>query len=80
MLIIFLIVPVVQGEDLVGIVTGRDLRFETKLDQPVSTIMTPKERLVTVEEGAVKVKSASCCTPTLSKKCWSSTINSSCAV
>lgn len=47
-------VPVVQGEDLVGIVTGRDLRFETKLDQPVSTIMTPKERLVTVEEGASK--------------------------
>ncbi|UJS23118.1 IMP dehydrogenase [Thiothrix winogradskyi] len=47
-------VPVVQGEDLVGIVTGRDLRFETQLDEPVSTIMTPKERLVTVEEGASK--------------------------
>ncbi|MEN9424705.1 MAG: dehydrogenase, partial [Pseudomonadota bacterium] len=47
-------VPVVEGEDLVGIVTGRDLRFETQLDQPVSTIMTPKERLVTVEEGASK--------------------------
>ncbi len=47
-------VPVVQGEDLVGIVTGRDLRFEINFDQPVSTIMTPKERLVTVEEGASK--------------------------
>jgi IMP dehydrogenase len=47
-------VPVVDGEDLVGIVTGRDLRFEINFDQPVSTIMTPKERLVTVEEGASK--------------------------
>ncbi len=45
-------VPVVLGEKLVGIVTGRDLRFETHLDQPVSSIMTPQERLVTVGEGA----------------------------
>jgi len=45
-------VPVVQGEDLVGIVTSRDLRFETRYDSPVSRIMTPKERLVTVKEGA----------------------------
>jgi IMP dehydrogenase len=45
-------VPVVEGEDLVGIVTSRDLRFETKLDSPVSRIMTPKDRLVTVREGA----------------------------
>ncbi|RKZ94691.1 MAG: IMP dehydrogenase, partial [Gammaproteobacteria bacterium] len=37
-------VPVVDGDDLVGIVTSRDLRFETHLDQPVSAIMTPKER------------------------------------
>ena len=44
-------VPVVVGNDLVGIVTGRDVRFETRLDQPVSNIMTPKERLVTVMEG-----------------------------
>ncbi|HPQ96469.1 MAG TPA: IMP dehydrogenase, partial [Thiolinea sp.] len=49
-------VPVVQGEDLVGIVTGRDLRFETRFDQPVSTIMTPRERLVTVQEGASKME------------------------
>jgi IMP dehydrogenase len=47
-------VPVVDGENLLGIVTGRDLRFETHMDEPVSTIMTPKERLVTVEEGADK--------------------------
>ena len=46
--------PVVEGEDLVGIVTSRDRRFETNLDKPVSSIMTPKERLVTVKEGASK--------------------------
>lgn len=45
-------VPVVDGEDLVGIVTNRDLRFETRYDNPVSVIMTPKERLITVREGA----------------------------
>ena len=49
-------VPVVEGEQLVGIVTSRDLRFETRLDSPVSTIMTPKDRLVTVEEGASRDK------------------------
>jgi IMP dehydrogenase len=47
-------VPVVEGENLVGIVTSRDLRFETQLDGPVTEIMTPKERLVTVREGASK--------------------------
>ncbi len=45
-------VPVVDGDKLVGIVTNRDLRFETNYDAPVSTIMTPKERLITVREGA----------------------------
>ena len=45
-------VPVVDGSDLVGIVTSRDLRFETRFDDPVSKIMTPRERLVTVREGA----------------------------
>lgn len=45
-------VPVVDGEELVGIVTNRDLRFETRYDEPVSAVMTPKERLVTVKEGA----------------------------
>jgi IMP dehydrogenase len=47
-------VPVVDGDALVGIVTSRDLRFETHLDAPVSSIMTPKERLVTVLEGTGK--------------------------
>jgi IMP dehydrogenase len=45
-------VPVVDGEQLVGIVTRRDLRFEKKQDDPVRNIMTRKERLVTVREGA----------------------------
>ena len=45
-------VPVVRGEDLEGIVTSRDLRFESRMDAPVSQIMTPRERLVTVQEGA----------------------------
>ncbi|HET9748650.1 MAG TPA: IMP dehydrogenase [Casimicrobiaceae bacterium] len=43
--------PVVEGRRVVGIVTNRDLRFETNLDQPVSAIMTPASRLVTVPEG-----------------------------
>ena len=45
-------VPVVENKETLGIVTHRDLRFETQLDAPVSTVMTPKERLVTVREGA----------------------------
>ena len=45
-------VPVVDGEKLIGIVTNRDVRFETHLDKPVSLVMTPKDRLVTVKEGA----------------------------
>ena len=43
--------PVCDGGKVVGIVTGRDLRFETRYDQPVREIMTPRERLVTVPEG-----------------------------
>ena len=43
--------PVVDGGKVVGIVTGRDLRFETRYDQAVSAIMTPRERLITVPEG-----------------------------
>ena len=45
-------VPVVDGGQLVGIVTGRDMRFETRLEDPVRNIMTRKDRLVTVREGA----------------------------
>ena len=44
--------PVIDQGRVVGIVTGRDLRFETRYDQPVRDIMTPRERLVTVREGA----------------------------
>ena len=44
--------PVVQGKQVVGIITNRDLRFEEELDASVSSKMTPKERLVTVKEGA----------------------------
>jgi IMP dehydrogenase len=45
-------VPVVDGDELVGIVTSRDMRFEKKPDDPVRHIMTKKDRLVTVREGA----------------------------
>src|SRR5690625_706768 len=44
--------PVVQGDQLVGIVTNRDLRFEERLDLAVTEVMTPKDRLVTMREGA----------------------------
>ncbi|UCE32354.1 MAG: IMP dehydrogenase [Burkholderiales bacterium] len=44
--------PVVEGDRVVGIVTNRDLRFEDRLDAPVRLVMTPRERLVTVPEGA----------------------------
>ena len=44
--------PVLEGSRVVGIVTNRDLRFETRLEAPVRDIMTPRERLVTVDERA----------------------------
>ncbi len=44
--------PVLDGKRVVGIVTNRDLRFEDNLDQPVKNIMTPRDKLVTVKEGA----------------------------
>ena len=44
--------PVVKGDKVIGIVTNRDLRFETRLDQPVKNIMTPQKNLITVREGA----------------------------
>ncbi|MBI4696955.1 MAG: IMP dehydrogenase [Gammaproteobacteria bacterium] len=47
-------VPVVKGNELIGIVTSRDLRFETRFDAPVSEIMTPQDRLITVRENAPK--------------------------
>ncbi|RYX91516.1 MAG: CBS domain-containing protein, partial [Comamonadaceae bacterium] len=42
--------PVLDGGKVVGIVTGRDMRFESRMDVPISTIMTPRERLITVSE------------------------------
>ena len=45
-------VPVVRGSELLGIVTGRDIRFETRMDAKVAEVMTPKERLVTADEDA----------------------------
>ena len=47
-------VPVVKDGKVVGIVTGRDTRFETNLEQPVSNIMTGQDRLVTVREHESK--------------------------
>ncbi len=47
-------VPVLDKDNLVGIVTSRDLRFETHLDEPIESAMTAKEELVTVKEGASK--------------------------
>ncbi len=47
-------VPVVDGNELVGIVTSRDLRFETRLDESIANVMTPKARLVTVKEDFTK--------------------------
>lgn len=46
--------PVVKDGELIGLVTSRDVRFETVLDKPVSDLMTPKDKLVTVKEGASK--------------------------
>ncbi len=46
--------PVVEGSTVVGIVTNRDLRFETNLDQSIKNIMVPKDRLVTVKEGSTR--------------------------
>ena len=46
--------PVIEDTKIVGIVTNRDLRFETNLKQPVKNVMTPRERLITVSEGASK--------------------------
>lgn len=45
-------VPVVEGQDLVGIVTNRDIRFESQMDLHVSDVMTPREQLVTADENA----------------------------
>jgi IMP dehydrogenase len=46
--------PVLKGDKVVGIVTNRDLRFETKLDQQIKSIMTPQRKLITVRDGATR--------------------------
>lgn len=46
--------PVVNNGHLVGIVTSRDIRFETNLSLKIADVMTPKERLITVKEGATR--------------------------
>jgi len=46
--------PVLKGDKVVGIVTNRDMRFETKLDQQIKTIMTPQRKLITVRDGATR--------------------------
>ena len=48
--------PVVKNGKVAGIVTNRDLRFETQLDQPVKAIMTPQRKLITVREGATRAE------------------------
>ena len=52
--------PVMDGGRVAGIVTGRDLRFETRYDLAVSHIMTPRERLVTVPDGTTLVRPRCC--------------------
>ncbi len=46
--------PVVEGKQLVGIITNRDIRFESNMEQKVVNLMTPKERLITIKEGATR--------------------------
>ena len=70
--------PVVEGESLVGIVTNRDLRFETRLDQPVANVMTPKDRLVTVNEGTRRDEVLRLLHHHRIEKYWSSTMPSGC--
>ena len=71
-------VPVIDDDKLAGIVTSRDLRFETRYDEPVSQVMTPKEKLVTVKEGRHATRYRACCTSTGSRKYWWWTRTSTC--
>lgn len=71
--------PVVTEEnELVGIITGRDVRFVTDLTQPVTAVMTPKERLVTVKEGEAREVVLQKCTKNALKKRWWWTTASTC--
>jgi IMP dehydrogenase len=61
---------VTEDNELVGIITGRDVRFVTDLNQPVSVYMTPKERLVTVREGESREVVLPKCTKNALRKRW----------
>ena len=66
-------VPITKHGRLVGILTNRDLRFETRLDLPISEVMT-KENLITVPVGTtLSKKPTRCCTVIRWKSCWSLT-------
>jgi IMP dehydrogenase len=69
--------PVCDGGKVVGIVTGRDLRFETRYDQPVREIMTPRERLVTVPDGTTPAEAKALLNKHKLERCWWSTMPSS---
>jgi IMP dehydrogenase len=66
--------PVCDGGKVVGIVTGRDLRFETRYDLPVSQIMTPREKLVTVPDGTTISQAKVLLNHSRSSVCWLSTM------
>ena len=64
-------VPVVDGSKVVGIVTHRDLRFEDKLDAPVSSVMTPQAAPDHGARERAEGRGAdACCTSTASRRCW----------
>ena len=71
--------PVVDKGRTVGIVTNRDLRFETRLDAPVSSVMTPRAGWSRCARAPTRRKCWSCCTSTASRRCWWSPRTSSCA-
>ena len=64
-------VPILDKNNLIGIVTRRDVRFASDMSALVTSVMTPKERLVTVKEGAEPMKCALCSINTELKKYWS---------
>ena len=69
-------VPVTREGKLVGILTNRDLRFESRFDLPISDVMT-KDNLITVPVGTTLEKPRRSCIGTASKNCWSLTISTS---
>lgn len=70
--------PVVEQGELVGIVTGRDLRVKPNAGDTVAAIMTPKDKLVTAREGTPLEEMKAKFTRTASRRCWWSTRTSTC--